>query len=70
MEFKYELKGEDGSELFEEGVVLAWQYLGVGFGTWDMRPNRGETAHYVLPERNGVSWRSAPGSRSTCSGQG
>ena len=34
MEFKYELKGEDGSELFEEGLVLAWQYLGVGFGTY------------------------------------
>jgi hypothetical protein len=40
MEFKYEMKAEDGSELFEEGVLLARQYLGVGdWHVWDLRPN-------------------------------
>lgn len=40
MEFKYAMKGEDGSELFEDGVVLARQYLGVGdWQVWDLRPN-------------------------------
>ena len=36
------MKGEDGSELFEECVVLARQYLGVGlWQVWDMRPKPG-----------------------------
>jgi hypothetical protein len=40
MEFKYAMKGEDGNELFEDGVVLARQYLGVGdWQVWDLRPN-------------------------------
>ena len=33
------MKGEDGSELFEDGVLLARQYLGVGeWHVWDLRP--------------------------------
>ena len=35
------MNGEDG-ELFEEGVVLARQYLGIGdWHVWDLRPNGG-----------------------------
>lgn len=38
MEFKYEMKAEDGRELFEVGVVLARQFVGVGeWQVWDMR---------------------------------
>ena len=33
------MKGEDGSEMFEEGVVLARQFLGKGqWLVWDLRP--------------------------------
>ena len=43
MEFKYQMKGEDGSELFEDGVLMARQYLGVGdWHVWDLRPNAGK----------------------------
>ena len=39
MEFKYAMNGEDG-DLFEDGVVLARQFLGVGrWEVWDLRPN-------------------------------
>ena len=38
MEFKYAMKGEDGSEVFEDGVVLARQFLGKGaWLVWDLR---------------------------------
>jgi hypothetical protein len=40
MEFKYEMKGEDGTALFEENVVLSRQFLGVGpWNVWDLRPD-------------------------------
>ena len=38
MEFKYALKGEDGAEVFVDGVLLARQFLGRGqWHVWDMR---------------------------------
>ena len=47
MEFKYQMNGEDG-ELFEEGVVLARQYLGIGdWHVWD--------CNSALPALNGLS---------------
>jgi hypothetical protein len=42
MEFKYEMKGNGGTELFEDCVLMARQYLGVGdWQVWDLRPNAG-----------------------------
>ena len=55
MEFKYQMNGEDG-ELFEEGVVLARQYLGIGdWHVWDLRPKVADTANSALPALNGLS---------------
>ena len=43
MEFKYKMKGNGGTELFEDGVLMARQYLGVGdWQVWDLRPNAGK----------------------------
>ena len=39
MEFKYAMKGEDGSELFQDCVLMARQFLGSGqWEVWDLRP--------------------------------
>ena len=46
MQFKYAHKGEDGSEQFEVGVVLARQFLGKGeWQVWDLRPDAEKWCH-------------------------
>ena len=68
MEFKYQMNGEDG-ELFEEGVVLARQYLGIGdWHVWDLRPNGGGHCKQCSSSAQRIV-RHERGSRCACSGR-